>query len=384
MSTDSRSKPLTAAIVFLSATRLLVNTSQRFVGPFLPAIARGIGISLGQAGLLVSARWLVGLLVPGVVGVVGRGERRVRLYLFGLMLFAAGAAVTAATSAFWGALVGFVMLGLAKPVHDIAAQAYVADRTPYAQRARNMSFMELSWAGGLLIGAPLAGYLIDIGGWTLPFWLFTTLATLAMLVAAQILEPDIDVDRAKPEKLALDGAAWGLLVVAGLFSLAAENMTLIIGAWLEDGFALSLVSLGLVSTVVGLGELGGEGLVLTLGDRFGKRRMVMVGLLVSIASFALFAPLSGSLALGLLAVAIGLGGFEISIVAAIPLATEQRPQARARFLAMLVASFALSRAIGAALGPYLFVNFGLGWNVVAAVVADVLALIILLRVVRDH
>lgn len=384
MSTDSSPKPLTAAIAFLALTRLIINTSQRFVAPFLPAIARGIGISLGQAGLLVSARWLVGLTVPAVVALVGKGERRVRLYMFGLMLFAAGAAVTAATSAFWGALAGFLMLGIAKPVHDIAAQAYVADRTPYDQRARNLSYLELTWAGGLLIGAPLAGYLIDIGGWTLPFWLFTTAATLALMVAGYVLEPDSDVDKAKPPPLALDRAAWGLLVVTGLFSLAAENMTLIIGAWLEDGFALSLVSLGLVTTVVGLGELGGEGAVLMFADRLGKKRTVMIGLLVSIVAFGLFAPLSNNLALGLVAVAVGLGGFEVSIVATIPLATEQRPQARARFLALLTVSFAVSRAIGAALGPYIFVNHGVGWNVVAAVAADVLALVILLRIVRDH
>ncbi len=94
MVSRARSRPLVSVVAVLAAIRLVVNTAQRFVYPFLPAIARGLGISLERAGILVSARWFAGLATPVAVGWVGRGERRVRLAVFGMSLFAVGAALT--------------------------------------------------------------------------------------------------------------------------------------------------------------------------------------------------------------------------------------------------------------------------------------------------
>ncbi|MDH3397468.1 MAG: MFS transporter, partial [Acidimicrobiia bacterium] len=141
---------LTGALTFLVSARLVLNTGYRFIYPFLPVIARGLGIPLTQAGLLVSARWITGLATPAAVRIIGRGERRHRLIVAGLAMFATGAVVTAATGVFAGALVGFVLLGLGKPTFDVAAQAYLSDRTPYPVRARYLGVIELTWAGSLL------------------------------------------------------------------------------------------------------------------------------------------------------------------------------------------------------------------------------------------
>ena len=121
-------RPVRSSLAFLSAERLVMNTAYRFVYPFLPVIARGLGVPLEQAAFLVSVRHLAGLGTPAVARVVGRGERRRRLILTGLLLFVAGSAVTVLTSAYVGALIGFALIGLAKPVFDVSSQAYVADR----------------------------------------------------------------------------------------------------------------------------------------------------------------------------------------------------------------------------------------------------------------
>ena len=139
------SRPAYGHLGLLAGARLVVNTSARFVYPFLPAIARGLGISLEQAGLLLSARWAVGMGVPAYVSLIGKGERLRRLMTVGLLLFAFGAAVTSATGVFLGALVGFVLLGIAKPLYDVAAQSYNAERSPYASRAKYLGMLELTW-----------------------------------------------------------------------------------------------------------------------------------------------------------------------------------------------------------------------------------------------
>ena len=379
---SSRSIPVIAGL--FAVVRLVVNSAHRFVYPFLPAIARGLGVSLERAGLLVSLRWFAGLGTPLIVATIGRGERRRRLIVSGLAVFSLGAAVTATFGTFAGAAAGFVLMGIAKPVYDIATQAYLADRIPYAGRARVLSILELTWAGALLIGAPAAGWLIDRAGWNAPFWVFAALAAAAVAPILGMTDADAAGTGHVAGPFRLESSGLALLVVTGLYTAAAEIMFVVYGAWLEDSFGLSLVALGGTAVVVGVAELVGEGSTFAFTDRIGKRRSVMVGLAVSSIGFVALVPASGTLVPGMAALAVALAGFEFTIVSAIPLATEVHPAARARYLSLLIVATAIGRTIGAGVGPVLFSRAGLAANAIAAATADLLALAVLAAWVRER
>jgi len=359
-----------------------MNTAFRFVYPFLPAIARGLGVPLEQAGYLISMRHFAGLATPGVVRTVGSGELRRRLIVTGMLLFTVGAAVTVLTSAYVGALVGFALIGLAKPVYDVSSQAYIADRVPYARRARSLAVFEFTWAGALLVGAPAAGWLIARGSWTTPFLVFGVLTIAALAVVPVLVDPDLHGSMARVVRVRLDWSGRAFLVVAGLFSLASEMIVVVFGAWLEDAFGLSLVALGGAAFLIGVAELSGEGATFAFTDRLGKRRSVLIGLVISAAGFAMLVPARDEIGFGLAVLAIALFGFEFTIVSSIPLASEIQASSRARYLSWMVVAMSLARAIGAAIGPALFGTFGLPGPALAAVVADVAAAAILVSWVR--
>ena len=376
-------RSLGVAIAFLTVTRLVVNTAHRFVFPFLPAISRGLGISLAQGGLLMSARSVAFVATPAIVASAGRGERRVRLGVWALGMMSVGALITAATGVYAGAFVGFILLGLGKPSFDAAAQAYIADRTPYERRARYMSILELTWAGGLLVGAPLAGWLIDGFGWEAPFWLVGVLFGITMLAAPVLLEADIPQDHSERSRLSLDHTRWALLIAAALFSFSAETTFIVFGAWLEGGFGLSLAALGLASTMIALAEMTGEGAVLAFADRVGKLRMVAWGLGASAVGYATLAPASTSLPLGLAALAATFVAFEITIVSTIPLASEVAPGARSRYLALLMVALGIGRSIGDLVGPALFTWQGIPANALVSAAGAVAALAVILTIARS-
>ena len=379
---ESRSS-LTRALFFLAGARLIINTAHRFVYPFLPAISRGLGVSLGTAGLLVSARWGAGLATPVLVATVGRGERRKRLVAFGLALFAVGAAVTAATGVFIGALVGFLLMGIAKPVYDVAAQAYLADRVAYRSRARYLSVLELTWAGSLLVGAPAAGWLIDRAGWASPFWVIAALSAAAFWLQGRVLEPDVPTGPEVAARLRWDRSAVMLLVVISLFSAGSELMFVVFGAWLEDEFSLSLVALGGTAVLIALIELVGEGSTVAFTDRIGKRRAVAIGLVIAAIGFGMVAVFSESYVLGMAALLFGIGGFEFTIVSSIPLVTEVRPEGRTRYLSWMIVASGIGRALAAAGGSAIFSSGGVAANAVVAAVANLLAVAVLLAWVRE-
>lgn len=361
-----------------------MNTAYRFVYPFLPVIARGLGVPLEQAALLVSARHIAGLATPGVARVVGQGERRRRLIATGILLFAAGCAVTVLTSAYVGVLLGFVLLGVAKPVFDVSSQAYVSDRVPYERRARYLSVFEFTWAMSLLIGAPAVGWLIARTSWSTPFWAFGVLTIAALFLLPRFVDKDIEHESVQSSRLRLDVSGKAFLVVAGCFALASEMIIVVFGVWLEDAFGLSLVALGGAAIVIGISELAGEGFTFAITDRIGKRRAVLSGLVISSVGFALLVPMQNDITLGLIVLGIALLGFEFTIVSSIPLASELMPTARARYLAWMIVAMSVARGVGAAIGPILFASFGLPGPAVAAVAADVVGAIVLMAWVRER
>ena len=373
---------LRSAVGYLAGSRLLVNTTHRFVFPFLPAISRGLGISLESAGLMLSARSLAFVATPLVVGTVGRGERRVRLVSFGLTVMAAGAAITAATGVVWGAITGFILLGVGKPAFDAAAQAYVADRAPVERRARYLSILELTWAGGMLAGAPAAGWLISRAGWRAPFWAASLLFVVAAVAAPRILERDVPVPDHELARLRPEPALLALMGAGLLFTFAAENTFVVFGAWLEDGFGLSLGGLGLAAMAIAVAELTGEGAVLLWADRIGAGRMVRIGLVASAAGYAALAATQGSLGGGLVVLAFTFIAFETTIVATVPLAAAAAPGATARFLAWLMLAIGIGRAAGDAAGPALYAWRGLAACGLVSAAAVLAALVTLTAVPR--
>ena len=71
----------------------------------------------------------------------------------------------------------------------VASPLVVLD-VPDGLRARAMGVIELTWAGGLLLGAPAAGWLIDRQGWASPFWLLAVLAAASIPVLLVVMDRD--------------------------------------------------------------------------------------------------------------------------------------------------------------------------------------------------
>ncbi|NQV06981.1 MFS transporter [bacterium] len=379
-----RPRPLPGSLAYLAATRLVINTAHRFVYPFLPAISRGLGISLEQAGLLVTARSLASTGTPLLVATVGKGERRSRVIATALVMFAGGSMLAARAPGFGVALIGFALMGAGKPLYDVIAQAYVADRTPYARRARTLAVLELTWAGGLLLGAPAAGWLIGRFGWRAPFAVVAVLIIAALASLPFTIDRDTGATAGTAGPLHLDRSARSLLVVAFIYSISAESVIVVFGAWLEDVFSLSLVALGGAATALALAELTGEGATLLFADRIGKKRTLTAGLAISVAGYLMLAVASQSLGWGLGVIALAFLGFEMTIVATYPLATEMVPRARARYMSLLVVGLYAGRAVGAAIGPVVFSAGGIPANAVTSALLAVAAIVLLAVFVEER
>ena len=357
------------AIIFL--TRLVLNISNRIIYPFLPSIARGLGISLAAASALVTLRMIPGLAAPLFGPMADRHSRRSTmevalaffilssLLMVGTGMLATGALVVAAAS--------FLLYGVSKALYDPSVHAFLGDTIPYSQRGRAIGFIELSWSSAWLLGVPAAGFLIEQHGWLAPWAILAALGSLGLWFTHAGLprgQPTGQQHDGRPV-IALLVGSWrrllrrreviALLSTSLLLIIAVEIPFIVYGAWLETSFGLSLSALGLASIVVGLAEAAAELGTTVITDRLGKRRSVLTGLAGMAVSLVL---LPGLARLGLGAALTGIVlvvlTFEFAIVSLLPLATELVPAERASLLSLNVTAMALGRIVGAAGGGWLW------------------------------
>lgn len=350
--------------IFLARTTL--NTAHRIVYPFLPSIARGLGITLQAAGGLVALRMAAGIVAP-VLGPLGERHGRRRTMEFGLLLFTLACLLLAGLGTFLPAAIAFLLLGFAKVLYDPAVHAYIGDTVPYRQRGQAVGLVELSWSTAWLVGVPASALLIAQFGWRAPWAGMAALGLIGVWLTHRCLPPSSlhGGHGSRPFFAKSLIATWrtllanwpvvSLLLTSFLLSMAIEVPFIVYGAWLDEEFGLSITALGFASIIVGLAEASAEIGTTLLTDRLGKRRSVLLGLLGLTASLAVLPWLSQrGLAAALAGVVLMVLTFEFGIVSLVPLATELAPNWRASLLSFNVAAFSLGRILGAALGSLLW------------------------------
>jgi predicted MFS family arabinose efflux permease len=281
-------------------------------------------------------------------------------------------------------VLSIILSSLGKYIFDPSMQAWLGDRIPYARRGRTIAVTEFGWSLAFILGIPLMGFLIARSGWMAPFPLFVLLGCIIFIALFFLLPKErsssVVHDPSSNFRLVLTFAPALAGLAVGLFASAAnEVVNLIFGVWLEDAFGLQIAALGAASAVIGLSELGGEGLVAAFVDRLGKPRAIGLGLaancLAALALLFLGRTQAGAL-VGLFFFYIT---FEFTLVSIIPLMTELLPSARATLMAFNVAALSLGRALGDLLAPRLY-GLGFWFVVLGAVGFNLLALAALRKV----
>lgn len=383
------------AIIFLSRT--VLNTAHRIIYPFLPSLARGLGISFATASQLVTLRVLANMTAP-VLGPLSDRYGRRRFMEFALLIFIVASVLLAGVGTVAAAALAFIGYGLAKALFDPAVHAYVGDMVPYSERGRAIGIVEFSWAGAWLLGVPASGFLIERFGWRAPWGALILLGIVgAWLIHAGLPATDVtgtsagssrteQTQRSHPISDLL--TTWRslikrrnvvvILLVSSLFTFSIETPFIVYGAWLEDTFGLQLGALGLASAVIGIAEAVAEFGTAVITDRLGKERSVVAGMLGLAGSLVLLPWLPAyGLAAALGGVVLMMLTFEFGLVSLLSLATEVAPDARAALLSFVVTAFSLGRLIGGPLGGWLWkvqpnIAYQAGLGIVCSLAASAL------------
>ncbi len=285
-----------ASMAFIFATVLIDMISIGLIIPVLPAIAGSFSSS--QADHAVAYLWVAGafglanFIGSPILGALSDQYGRRPVLLLGFSGLALSFFVTAAATALW-MLVAIRLVSGAMQANISVANAYVADITPPAERAKRFGQLGAAFGIGFILGPATGGMLgaIDL---RLPFVVAGCLALVNLAYGYFVLPESLPLDKrrefdwrtANPisslKKLGELKDVGVLVVVIGLSALAQFILhsswvlfTTFKFGWGPKENGLSLFAVGFMSVLV-------QGFLLPrLLKRFATPRLVVLSLVSS-------------------------------------------------------------------------------------------------------
>ena len=280
-----------ATIVALVTFATFTDVVAYFIAvPVLPDLSRRLGASPTVIGFLFASFGITLLTVSIPMGAVSDRIGRKAPLVGGLAALAAASLLFAFADSLPWLFVARLVQGAADAVTWVVGFALVADLYDSSERGRVTGIVMMGTNSAVMIGPTLGGWLYELGGARLPF-----VAVAAMAVCALALFAAVNI----PERHA-SGDAVPIGMVVRVPTIAACAVTVVAIAstlsMLEPVLALHLGQQGLNPGRIGM-VYGAAAVVTTmlhpvcgrLSDRFGARRMTMIGLVMTAMALPLLA-----------------------------------------------------------------------------------------------
>lgn len=371
-------------ILLFTVIRTVFSTANRVIYPYLSYFARGMGVTIGDISLALTARSMVGVISPFISSLADRYSKRVGM-LVGVGLFTIGNGAIWLWPVYPVFVAGMSAAFLGVFVFVASTQAFIGDEVQYGQRGTMIAIVEMNWSLAFVAGVPLVGLLIAAKGWMAPFPLFTLLGAASLATIWKLIpggKPSANQPLGLKQNLGTifrSRSAVAALVVAVAITAANEVVNVMFGVWLEDSYKLQIAALGAASIVIGISELCGEGLTAFFADRIGKKRMVMISLILNFLVALCMPWIANGVAGALIGLFLFYITFETMMVSSLPIMTEILPSARATLMGFIIGAFSLGRAIGAIFAPILY-TYGFRMNTFATILLNLVALYALTRI----
>jgi predicted MFS family arabinose efflux permease len=343
-------------IVALSLAGFIVVACMRVTDPLLPVIAGEFGVSVGQAGIVVTAYAVAYGLFLLAYGPLG--DRYGKLRIIAITLTGAAFCVTAC--AYAGSLASLAALrfltGVASAATVPLALAYIGDNTSMERRQATIARYMSGIIFGQMLGSALGGLLSDWFGWRAIFLLFGGATALAAVLVWGLVRNEVR-PMAPPAALRQAGARYlglvrdpkaaDLLTAALVEGFCVFGGLAFVGALLHERHGLSFTLVGLSLLCYGLGGLVYSATAPLSLRYLGQRGMIVFGGILMAWSFIAIAI---STAWTLCAIALAVLGFGFYLMHSTlqTLATEMVPSARGTSFALFAFALFAGQALGVA------------------------------------
>ena len=250
--------------------------------PVLPDYATRFNASPTMIGLLFASFGVTLLVLSIPMGAISDRVGRKGPMIFGLALLAAATLAFAYSQTLEMLFVARLLQGAADGMTWIVGFAMIADLYGPEERGRAMGLAMAGSTLGIIIGPVIGGWLYEIGGIRLPFLFVAALAVVDLLVFAAVAPATRGSGTSIPMRRVLTHrpvAICALVVIAGGGTIAMLEP--VVPLLLEKRLGLGPAAIGTLFGIASVASTTMHPLYGRLSDRWGGRRLMMVGLIGS-------------------------------------------------------------------------------------------------------
>ncbi len=360
-----RERELDARLFWLSLAAFVGAIEGGLIAGILPLISADLGVTLGQAGMLVLFYSLAYAFGPPLLALLlgGVGRRRILAWSeFGLAVCALGMVLM---PFFEGLVIIRTLLAVVAGTYTGTAMATAAMLAPPGQRGRYMQVISMGQAIASLAGVPLGALLAAHLGWRMEYVALAIMASLAALFLYTRLPRGMPGDAMSiGERLRLlRNPAMGTALLSTLVFMIGSAPLMVYIAALLTATGIGYDALPLVLLAGGIGAIACSATAGRMSDRFGSRRTATISGLAVIVVMAVFVALPHlppDLALPAMMLTVGAQGFVVrtySIAVASHMA-QIAPGAVPVAISLNMSAFMIGMAVAAAVGGILLDSFG--------------------------
>lgn len=304
-------------LFILSFTLLVVMLGYSLAMPLLPFYIEKFGVGGRELGWLMSTYSLMQLICAPVWGILSDRYGRKPILAIGVLGYTI-------TLFLFGLAQSFLMLFLARSLSGIlssatmpTAMAYIGENTEQKEKSKGMGQLGAMVGLGVILG-PLVGGLLSTDSLSLPFFVGSGLAFLALLLVIFFL-PESHTPQAAAGKQAspthdiylrlILSPAGILLLLIFIMSFGMTNFQGMIGLYAVDKFAFDTKQVGTIWMLMGFILIAGQGfLVGILTKKLGDLHLIKIGLLGGAVGFLFVA-----LAIDYITLMLALGFFILAL-----------------------------------------------------------------------
>lgn len=288
-------------IMLLFLVFFLIGCDTFIISPLVPLISSDLNINVANGGYLVTVYSLLYVLASPLLGPISDRIGRKKMIAVGMFIFAISSIATGLSSNFAIMLIARGLTGVGAAFAAPNVWSYIGDCFDYKERGRVTAIIGSALSLGMILGVPLGSFLAQLTNWKQSFYvlgIISAVVTLGIFIGFPniLIESSTNENYRKQFKKVFKQRSVTYSFFVTLFiAFANFGLYTFLGYWINKCFNLSVSYVGLFLIVAGIGNLIGMQVGGFIGDKYGKKKVVVMSTLIMAITLAILPLFSGNI-----------------------------------------------------------------------------------------
>lgn len=285
-------------IYLLTFISFLLGTSQFIIVGVLDQIATSLGISVSQAGQLVSVYALASAIgTPIIMMVTSKIDQRTQL-LLSLIVFILGVFAMLIWNDYLVIIISRAIVGVGSGVFVVTAYGISAKLAPIGGQGKAMSNIAMGFSIALVFGVPLGRIITAVYNWQAIFWIIGLLSLVSFFIVIKIIPKTIGqlpIPLNEQLLFLIHPKVISALIITFLFFVSYSIIYTYITPFLSSIRTVSETEMSTILMLLGIASFIGSKLAGILSDHIGVSKTLLGSMVIHLFILLLLYFTSSSL-----------------------------------------------------------------------------------------